>query len=231
MTKTIGLIGGSGWVSTVEYYKQINELVNSKLGGYNYPKILLYSLNYGEIVENNKNNEQEKTFNLLQNISNNLISADAECLALCANTPHIFAERLEKIINVPLIHIAETTAKVIKKQGITMIGLLGTKITMEQNFYKDKLLNFGINTIIPDEISRNFIHESINNELIKNIFQVETRNKFYEIIRKLKSQGAEAIVMGCTEIPLLLHQEDIDIQLFDTLQLHVNEIVQFAISE
>ncbi len=227
--KTIGLIGGTGWVSTVEYYKLINEKINEKLGGLNFAKVILYSFNYGEIDALNRRSNKSEIYKLLEDASKKIITAGAECILLCANTLHQYAEELEKNINAPLIHIAEATAGEIKKMGFTKVGLLGTKQTMEMDFYKSKLAQQGIETVVPELNDRNFIQSKISNELIKNVFLDKSRERFIEIINKLAVQGAQGIILGCTEIPLLVKPEHTLIPLLNTLEIHSRAAVEFSI--
>lgn len=229
--KTIGLIGGTGWVSTVEYYRIINKEINKRLGGNNFAKCILYSLNHGDIIEFNKKNDMNGNYLLLLNTANILIGAGADFVMLCANTTHMFADRLEKEISVPLIHIGEATAKEIKRNRISKVGLLGTKMTMELDFFKSKLSEENIEVIIPKSSDREFINNSILDELIKDIFTEETRRKYILIIKELQSRGAEGVILGCTEIPLLIKQKDVDIKVFDTTLIHSLFAVDFALGE
>lgn len=227
--KTIGLIGGTSWVSSMEYYRQFNLLTNQKVGGEDFAKCILFSLNYGEIEVLKRNNGQEGIFKILLSASEKLVAAGADCFAIGANTLHSFAERLEKEIPFPFIHIASATANKIKEKGFSTVGLLGTKATMEMAFYKDKLAESGIKCLVPDEASRKFIQNTISKELIYNSFKNESRERFIQIIGELTKQGADGVVLGCTEIPLLVKQEDTNVPLFDTLQIHAEALVDFAI--
>ena len=149
-------------------------------------------------------------------------------MVICANTPHMYAEVIQQSIKIPIIHIADATAKEIRSKGLNKVALLGTKPTMEQDFYKNKLLEYGIETIIPNDEDREYINETIFNEFSREIFTSEAKHKYLEIIQKLKSQGAEGVILGCTEIPILIKQEDCDIPVFDTMYLHSNAAVEFA---
>lgn len=228
--KTIGMIGGTTWVSTVEYYKIINQEINRRLGKSNSAKIFLYSLNMEEFKPPLDPNEWGNTVDFLTAVAKRLESVGADCLLLCANTLHMAADMVQKNIQIPIIHIAEVTAKEIEKKEISKVGLLGTKITMEQPFYKNKLAKFGIETLIPDESDRNFIHATIFEELGKEIFKNETKKKYLGIIEKLIVQGAKGIIFGCTEIPLLLKQSDCEVPVFDTMTIHAMAAVEFALS-
>lgn len=228
--KTIGLIGGTSWVSSMEYYRQFNILTNQMAGGDDFAKCIIFSLNYGEIEVLKRKNDQEGIFKILHLASEKLLAAGADCFSIGANTLHSFADRLEKEIPLPFIHIASATANKIKEKGFTTVGLLGTKATMEMPFYKDKLAESGIKCLIPDEDNRNFIQYVISKELIYNHFQNESRNRFIQIIENLSKQGAEGVILGCTEIPLLVKPENTEVPLFDTLQIHAEALVDFAIN-
>ena len=228
--KTIGLIGGTSWVSTVDYYRIINQTVNEKLAGLNSAKIFLYSVNFEEFKKRMDENKLDESAKELISIAKKLETAGADCLLLCANTPHMFAELVQSNIKIPLIHIAEETAREISKHKIKKVALLGTKFTMEQTFFKEKLLTHGIETIIPAAADRDFIHKSIFSELGKGIFTTETKNKYLEIIKKMENEGAEGIIFGCTEIPLLIKQEDCKTIIFDTAIIHAKAAVEFATS-
>ncbi len=229
--KTIGLIGGTTWVSTVDYYRLINQQVNKKLGGLSSAKILLYSVNFAEFNPPTDPNEWGLLTKKFSDISRNLEKAGADCIAFCANTPHIIADEIQKTISIPIINIAEETAMVVSKHNFKKVGLLGTRITMEQSFYKDKLSRSGVETLIPEFEDRKFIHSSILDEMAKDIFKKETKQKYLEIINKLISQGVEGIVLGCTEIPILIKQEDCSVPLFDTTLIHASAIVNYALSD
>ena len=227
--KTIGLIGGTGWLSTIEYYRIINEEINKKLGGYNFARCILYSLNHGDIIEFNKTNDKEGVYSLLLNASNKLTGAGADCVLLCANTTHMFADRLQNDISIPLIHIGTAISKEINNRKLSKVGLIGTKTTMEKDFLRDKLMNNNIEVLIPCDDEREYIHKMILDELIKGIFLDNTKKQFIDIVQELQSKGAEGIILGCTEIPLLIKQEDVDIPVFDTTLIHSLSAVNFAL--
>lgn len=229
--KTLGLIGGTGWVSTVDYYRIINQQVNERLGGLSSAKMILYSVNQQEFRPATDLAGLAAFAERLTGIAKRLETAGAECLILCANTPHMAADLVQKNIGIPLIHIAEVTAKAILNRNLKKVGLLGTKFTMEQNFYKDRLSKFGIETLVPDEAQREYIHRTIMTELEKAILRDETRKKYLEIMDSLVKRGAEGIILGCTEIPLLIKQSDCSIPVFDTTTLHAMAAVEFALSD
>lgn len=227
--KTIGLIGGTGWVSTLEYYRLLNQEVNSRLGGLNAAKCLLYSFNYAELAALNQENNHAGVLKMVVDAAQKLELSGVDGIALCANTLHYYADDLQKQITKPIIYIASATADEIKREGYSTIGLLGTKMTMEENFYKNRLKDSGIRTLIPNDRERAFIHGSIFNELLKEVFFDSTKQQFFGIISNLKQQGAEGIVLGCTEIPLLIKQKDVDLPVFNTLEIHVKAIADFII--
>lgn len=229
--KKIGLIGGISWVSTTDYYKLINLGINEKLGGLNFSECLVYSFNYADIKKNNDNNDWESTFNMLFKGCEFLKSGGAEAIILCANTMHLIADRLEKAIGLPIIHIASETAVEIQKKEIKKVGLLGTKFTMELDFFKDKLTDKGIETIIPaSQEDRDFIHYTVFEELGRGIVTDETKKRYLEISNELIKNGAEGIVLGCTEIPMVIKPEDLSVPVFDTTSIHANAAVQFQLS-
>lgn len=228
--KTVGLIGGTSWVSTIDYYKYINQMVNEKLGGVSSAKLFLYSLDMEVLLKFGSTNDWKGLANFLSAIAKKLETAGAEAIIICANTPHIVADVIQQNIKIPIIHIAEETAKEIVKHQIKTVALLGTKITMEQNFFKKRLLKYGIESIVPEEADREFIHTSIFAELGKGIFSSETKKKYLDIISKLQSSGAEGVILGCTEIPMLIKQEDCAINFFDTTLIHAKAAVEFALA-
>lgn len=228
--KLLGLIGGTGWASTVDYYKYINEAVHDKTGGKDFAECIIYSFNFTEIRSYVDKNDWESISDVFSKAGIHLKNSGAKAIVLCANTPHLIADKLEYNIGLPIIHIAKETASEVKKSGIKTAGLLGTKFTVERDFFKTKLLEHNINMIIPDDEDREFIHATILDEMTNNIFKDETRDAYKKIISKLISKGAEGIIMGCTEIPLLLRNEKIDILLFDTTKIHALAAADFALS-
>jgi len=228
--KTIGLIGGTSWISTVEYYRLINQGINNKLGGLNSAQCFIYSFNYAEIDKLNKLDDHAGIYQLVLDAAEKLKGASADFLVLCANTLHQYVDELEKVIDLPIVHIADATAKVIKQKGLTKVGLLGTRFTMEMDFYTKRLKETGIETLTPEKPQRDFIHDAIMNELLKENFKKETKEKFLSIIDDLEAKGAEGVVLGCTEIPLLIKQEDVKLPLFNTLEIHAAAIVDCALS-
>jgi len=229
--KIIGLIGGISWVSTADYYKLINQGINEKMGDLNFSECLLYSFNYADIKKNNENNDWDSTFKMLLKGSQFLKAGGAEAIILCANTMHLIADKLEEAIDLPIIHIATETAKEIRKQNLKKVGLLGTKFTMELDFFKDKLIAQGIEAIIPEsENDKDFIHTTIFEELGKGLVTPETKKRYLEIANELIKRGAEGIILGCTEIPLVILPEDVDVPVFDTTLIHSKAAVEFQLS-
>lgn len=227
--KTIGLIGGTSWVSTIDYYRIINNTVNERLGGNESAKIILHSVNYGEIVSLTQKGDWNGIATIITNAAQSAEKAGADCILLCANTMHKIAEWIQSFLAIPLLHIAEVTAKAIKEQDLDAVLLLGTRYTMTGDFYKQKLHANGIKLLIPKEEEMSFIHDSIYNQLGKNIFLPETKKKYLEIINS-QVPGAMGVILGCTEIPMLLKQEDSPIPVFDTTLLHATAAVDFALS-
>jgi len=227
--KVLGLIGGISWISTIDYYKLINEGINEKLGGLNFSKCIIYSFNYEDIKKNNDTNDWETTFKMVSEACHHLINCGAEGLILCANTMHLIADRLQSDISVPIIHIANATAREVQIKSLKKVGLLGTKFTMEEDFFKHRLTDNGIKVITPDEIDRAFIHQTIFEELGKGIINLSTKRRYLLIIESLIKNGAEGIILGCTEIPLLIKNNDLDIPLFDTTRLHAKAAVEFSL--
>lgn len=227
--KTIGMIGGTGWPSTLEYYRIINQETHRRLGGLNSAKIMLSSFNYAEIDLLNKKDDHAGVYKLVLDAAQKLKKCSVDCIVICANTLHQYVEDLEKETDLKIVHIADATAKEIKRSSISKIGLLGTRFTMEMDFYTKKLKEAGIESIVPDKPERLFIHNAIMNELLKEEFKEETKVKFLKIISDLGKDGAQGIVLGCTEIPLLIKQEDVKLPVFDTLKIHAKATVDFAL--
>ena len=227
--KTIGLIGGMSWESTVTYYKIINETVKEKLGGLHSAKCILYSIDFQEIEECQANGNWEKSGEILGEAANNLEKAGADFIVICTNTMHKVINQIKEKISIPILHIAEMTAEKILEKGLKNIALLGTKYTMEQDFYKSKLIEKEINVIIPDKNDIEIINKVIYDELCLGIINSNSKKKFLEIVDKLRNKGAEGIILGCTEIGLLIKNEDTDVPLFDTAVIHAEEAAIYSI--
>lgn len=226
----LGLIGGISWVSTIEYYKLINQGINQRLGGLNFAQCLIYSFNYADIKKNNDAGDWENNYQMVVKAGRHLKNSGANGIVLCANTMHYIADRAEKAIGLPLIHIATATASVVKKAGLKKVGLLGTKFTMELDFFKAKLWEQQITVIIPDESERNFIHQTIFDELGKGDIREQTRDIYLHIISRLIEEGAQGIILGCTEVGLVVRQDDVPVPVFDTTLIHSAAAVEFALS-
>ena len=227
--KTIGLIGGMSWESTVTYYKIINETIKEKLGGLHSAKCILYSVDFQEIEECQANGNWEKSGEILGEAANNLEKAGADFIVICTNTMHKVVNQIKEKISIPILHIAEMTAEKILEKGLKNIALLGTKYTMEQDFYKSKLIEKGINVIIPDKNDVEIINKVIYDELCLGTINSDSKKKFLEIVDKLRNKGAEGIILGCTEIGLLIKNADTDVPLFDTAIIHAEQAAIYSI--
>ena len=228
--KTIGLIGGTGWTSTTDYYRLINQETNRLLGGLNSARCILYSFNYADINECNLRDDHEGVYRYVLDAAQKLKNASADFLVLCANTLHQYVDRLNDEIKLPIVHIADAAVAEIKRKGISTIGLLGTRFTMEMDFYTKKLSEAGITSLVPDKPGRNYIHSIIMDELLKENIREESRKHFLEIIGSLETRGSQGIVLGCTEIPLLIKQEHTHLPVFNTLELHAKAAVEYALN-
>lgn len=228
--KKIGLLGGVSWVSTLDYYRYINEGINERLGGLNFAECVIYSLNFNDVQRHGWDNWDE-TFRLIAEACRRLKAAGAEAIVLCANTAHAVAERVEAEVQLPLIHIATATANEVSRHGLKRVGLLGTKFTMELPFYRDKLARQGIESLVPQEQAvRDFIQHTLKEELGRGLVRQETKAAYIAIANQLIAGGAKGIVLGCTEIPLLLNQQDIAVPVFDTTRIHAQAAVDFALA-
>ena len=225
--KIVGLVGGISWVSTIDYYKFINEGINEKLGGLNFSECLIYSINFGDIQSQGWENANA----LLLNACQRLKRSGVDAIALCANTAHLFADELQDQIDLPIIHIVTETARAVKQQGLVTVGLLGTKFTMEMEFYSKKLKENGLNVLITEkQDTRNYVQHTLKEELGRGIINPETKGNYISIVEDLVDRGAEGIILGCTEIPMLIGQTDFSIPVFDTTKIHSQAIVEYALS-
>ncbi|WP_017753985.1 aspartate/glutamate racemase family protein [Calidifontibacillus oryziterrae] len=229
--KTIGLIGGMSWESSVEYYRIINEEVKNRLGGLHSAKCLLYSVDFAEVEHFQATGEWEKAGHLLAEAAYSLEKAGAKFIVICTNTMHKVVHYIEEKIHIPILHIAEATATQINRTGIQTVGLLGTKYTMEQDFYIKRIEANGIKVIIPDENDRNIVNKVIYEELCLGDIKQSSKEYYKNIIKSLVENGAEGIILGCTEIGLLVKQDDSDVPLFDTTFIHALEAVNLALAE
>ena len=228
--KKIGLLGGMSWESSLEYYRIINEEVKMKLGETHSAQCILNSLDFHEIEILQHQNLWGQLTELMVFEANNLKKAGADFLVICTNTMHKMVQEIEQKTDLSVLHIADSTGEAIKKAGLEIIGLLGTKFTMEGDFYKEVLKsNYGIETQIPEEKDRQIIHDIIYKELVKGILKEDSRKEYLEIIGKLQTTGAQGIILGCTEIPLLIKQAKCSLPVFDTTSIHAKAAVKYAL--
>ncbi len=218
------------WESTALYYKQINEEIKNKLGSLHSAKMVIYSVDFDEIEKLQHSGEWDKTAEILSVAAQNIEKASADFLLICTNTMHKVAPQIQKNINIPIVHIADTTAKVLIKDNIKKVGLLATAFTMREEFYKNRIReNFGIEVLVPSEEDINIVHKVIYEELCLGLINEESRKEYLKIIDKLVSNGAEAIILGCTEICMLISSKDTDVKLYDTTKIHALEAVNLAL--
>jgi aspartate racemase len=229
--KKIGLIGGLSWQSTVEYYRYINEAVAERAGGRHAAKILIDSLDFGEVEAFILKKDYAGLASLLIGSARMLEQSGAELLLIGANTPHFLAPQVQESIGIPLIHIVDSTIDKIREKNLTVVALLGTKFTMEQGFFIEKLTLQGMSVHVPEPEERDFIHDTIFSELFYAVINPATKEKFLKIIDGLVSKGAQGIILGCTEIPLLIHQQDCSIPVFDTTKIHSLAAVEMALEQ
>lgn len=228
--KTMGLIGGMSWESSIEYYRIINETVKERLGGLHSCKCLMYSLDFAEIEALQHRGEWDEATVMMVDAAKRLENGGADFVIICTNTMHLMAEEIEAEISIPLLHIADATAERLKADGIERVGLLGTKFTMEQDFYRGRLADrHGVDVLIPDEEARNLIHRVIYEELCQGKTLSVSKEAFKSIMNGLSQQGAEGIILGCTEIGLLVGDGDSPGPLFDTTRIHATAAVDFAL--
>ena len=228
--KTIGLIGGMSWESTVPYYQIINKEVKNRLGGLHSAKVILYSVEFDEIEKCQSNGDWEKSGDILGNAAKGLEAAGADFILICTNTMHKVAPQIQSMIHIPIIHIADATAEELEKCQIRSVGLLGTKYTMTQEFYKQRLIDRGIDVVIPDVEDIDVVNDIIFQELCIGKINEESRKKFQKIIDSLKDKGADGVILGCTEIGLLIHQADSSLPVFDTTVIHAKRAVERALN-
>ena len=226
--KTVGLLGGMSWESSLFYYKAINEGVKAKLGGLHSAKIAMVSVDFEEIEKLQHAGDWQKLGDILAKEASNIEKAGADCLLICTNTMHKVAPQVQSAINIPLIHIADATAKALIKDGIKKVGLLGTAFTMEQDFYKSRLQAHGLEVLIPNKKDRELIHSVIYNELCLGECKAVSKEAYLKIINKLEKEGAEGVILGCTEIGMLIKQTDTGVKLYDTTYIHAQSAVDFA---
>lgn len=229
--KTIGMLGGMSWESTTSYYQAINEGIKASLGGLHSAKICLHSVDFAEIESLQHLGDWEGTADILSKAARSVQAGGADFLIICTNTMHKVAPQIEHHLSIPILHIADATAEQLKRDGITRVGLLGTRFTMEQDFYKGRLTaNFGIEVLVPNESERTIIHDVIYHELCLGKVLDGSKVEYLRIIDKLYAQGAEAVILGCTEIALLVQQADTSVPLYDTTAIHAAAAVELALS-
>jgi amino-acid racemase len=229
--KTIGLVGGMSWESTAEYYRIINQRVKEKAGGFHSAKIVMYSVDFEEVESRQTRGEWPELAAMMIGAAQRVERAGADLLLICANTMHKMADEVQAAIHIPLLHIADAAAAAVKSRAFQTVGLLGTRYTMEQDFYKERLrVKHGLDVLIPGEKEREIIHAILYNELCLGEIKEKSRQVFQEIIAGLEARGAQGIILGCTEIPLIVSPKDYRIPLFDTTALHAGAAVDYALA-
>ncbi|QYJ84576.1 aspartate/glutamate racemase family protein [Shewanella mesophila] len=228
--KTIGLLGGMSWESTASYYKAINQGVKSKLGGLHSAKICLYSVDFDEIEKLQHQGNWSETAKILTKAAKSVEKGGADFLMICTNTMHKLVPEIESAITIPILHIADATAELLVRNNVTKVGLLGTRFTMEQDFYKGRITDkFNIEVIVPTKEDQTKVHDVIYNELCQGIINQDSKKQYLDIINRLYAEGAQAIILGCTEIALLVQQSDTKVILYDTTAIHANRGVEYAL--
>ena len=228
--KTIGLIGGMSWEFSVEYYRIINERVKAKLGGLHSAKSMMYPVDFAEVEALQHQAKWAEAAEMLVGAAQNLENGGGDFIVLCTNTMHKVAEEIQSNVKIPFLHIAEATGQRVKDSGIQTIGLIGTRFTMEEEFYKGRLEEkYGLNVRIPNAQEREIIHQVIYNELVVGKLERHSKEQYIGIIEQMINQGAEGVILGCTEIGLLIHQEDSRVPLFDTTRIHAEAAVGYAL--
>jgi len=227
--KTIGLLGGMSWESSIEYYRIINEEVNARLGGLHSAQSLMYSVDFADIEKLQHAGDWDVLTQAMIDAAKRLERGGADFLVICTNTMHRMAPEVGAAINIPLLHIADATANAIKAHGLQTVGLLGTRFTMEGDFYRGKLENdHGLRVLIPDDEGRETVHRIIYDELVQGIIREDSRKAYLDVIGDLQTKGAQGVILGCTEIPLLVKQKDVTIPIFDTTTIHAKAAVDWA---
>ena len=229
--KTIGLIGGMSWESSIEYYRIINETAKTKLGALHSARSIMYSVDFADIETLQHQGRWHEAAQLLMGAAKSLENGGADFVVICTNTMHKVADEIQAHINIPLLHIADATAQRIKESGIRRIGLLGTRFTMEEDFYKARLAQkYGLDVMIPDAPEREIVHRVIYDELVMGKIRQGSRNKYVDIIERLVRNGAQGVILGCTEMGLLVHPGDCEVPLFDTTRIHAEAAVEYALA-
>lgn len=229
--KKIGLIGGMSWESSLEYYRIINETVKQRLGGLHSAESIMYSVDFDEIEKLQSQGNWQELTKVMIDSAQKLEKAGADLVIICTNTMHKMAGEVQNSINIPLLHIADATAEKIKEKGCKKVGLLGTRFTMEEDFYKGRLIEkHGLEVIVPNSEERQIVHDIIYNELCLGEIKETSKEQFKKVIENLVKNGADGVILGCTEIPLLIKQEDVKVLLFDTTKIHAEYAVDYAIN-
>lgn len=229
--KTIGLLGGMSWESTADYYREINQGVRAKLGGLHSARIAMYSVDFEQIEKLQNAGDWATAGAVLADAAARVEAAGADFLVLCTNTMHKVADDISRAVSIPLLHIADATGDELQLDGIETVGLLGTAFTMQQGFYKDRLaLQSGMHVLVPDDADQNVVHRIIYDELCQGVVRPESKRDYLRIIDSLAAQGAEAVILGCTEIGMLVGQADTEIKLFDTTRIHAQRAVAMALA-
>ncbi len=230
--KVIGLIGGMSWESTAEYYRIINENVKERLKGFHSAKILLYSVNFHQIVSLQRDSRWQQATEIMCDAAGRVQRGGADCLLICTNTMHRMAQQVQNAVKIPLIHIADATATEIKRSGISQVALLATQYTMKEDFYKGRLAAYhNLEVMIPPEKDRRIVNQVIYDELCLGKILADSRNQLVRIIEDMSARGAQGVILGCTELPLLIDQEDSPLQLFNTTLIHAQAAVDFALDD
>ena len=230
--KTIGLIGGMSWESSIEYYRIVNETVKAKLGGLHSAKSILVSVDFAEIETLQHQGRWQEAAQVLIAAAESLEAGGADFIVLCTNTMHKVADDIQAHIHIPLLHIADATAQQIKSAGMSKVGLLGTRYTMEEDFYKGRLTRMhGLEVMVPDAKEREIVHRVIYDELVVGEIRRDSKERYLDIIERLVASGAEGIILGCTEIGLLVHDGDCRVPLFDTTRIHAVAAVEYALAK
>jgi aspartate racemase len=229
--KTIGLIGGLSWHSSLEYYRIINETVQARLGGGHSARCVMVSVDYEEIDALERQNRWDETIPIITAAAHSVERAGADFLVICSNTTHKLADHVQAQIGIPLLHIADATARAIGARGLTRVGLLGTRFTMEEDFIKGRMIAQGLDVMIPAAADRDVVHSVIYDELCLGQFRADSRAQYITVIERLVSAGALGIILGCTEIGLLVHPDDCPVPVFDTARIHAETAAAYAVTE
>lgn len=228
--KTIGLLGGMSWESSIEYYRIVNQEVRAALGGVHSAKSVMVSVDFGEIEELQMKGDWEEATRIMVKSAREIEKAGADFLLICTNTMHLMADEVQEAINIPLLHIADATARAVREVGIKTVGLLGTRFTMEKEFYRGRLeTKHQLKVVVPDEAGRDLVHNVIYSELVQGQIKDDSRRNYKEVIKRLVINGAEGIVLGCTEIGLLVKKDDVAVPVFDTMEIHALAAVDAAL--